>query len=240
MLKEHGKTKNPFPNVDAASGCVLYHYGVREFKYYTVIFGVSRALGALTQYVWDRALGLPLERPKCKSKFIRSLPFFDPILTFSCSIVDGCTRKAHQAVSLCALTSALGGACLLLNFAFGEGRGTHAITSFTSHHQVVALHFWNLLINDNQVQKLWQCVLKNGDRFGLRNTYSLFGFKLCPHRRIPSGLQALIIILGATFQKIRTLYHALPEHCFLLISEENICSPVDPIPLQPFSSLNNI
>lgn len=86
---------------------------------------------------------------------------------------------------MCALTSALGGACLLLNFAFGEGRGTHAITSFTSHHQVDALYFWNLLINDNQVQKLWQCVLKNGDRFGLRNTYSLFGFKLCPHR--PSG-----------------------------------------------------
>ena len=69
VLKEHGKTKNPYPNVDAASGCVLYHYGVREFKYYTVIFGVSRALGALTQYVWDRALGLPLERPKCKSPF---------------------------------------------------------------------------------------------------------------------------------------------------------------------------
>jgi len=67
VLKEHGKTKNPFPNVDAASGCVLYHYGVREFKYYTVIFGVSRALGALTQYVWDRALGLPLERPKSLS-----------------------------------------------------------------------------------------------------------------------------------------------------------------------------
>lgn len=56
----------------------------------------------------------------------------------------------------------------------------------------------------------------------------------------PSGLQALIIILGATVQKIRTLYHASPEHCFLLISEENICSPVDPVPLQPFSSLKNI
>jgi len=64
VLKEHGKTKNPYPNVDAASGCVLYHYGLTEFKYYTVIFGVSRALGALTQLVWARALGLPLERPK--------------------------------------------------------------------------------------------------------------------------------------------------------------------------------
>ncbi|KAF5315976.1 hypothetical protein D9611_004631 [Ephemerocybe angulata] len=67
VLKEHGKTKNPYPNVDATSGCVLYHYGLTEFKYYTVIFGVSRALGCLTQLVWARALGLPLERPKSVS-----------------------------------------------------------------------------------------------------------------------------------------------------------------------------
>ncbi|EIN07497.1 citrate synthase [Punctularia strigosozonata HHB-11173 SS5] len=67
VLKEHGKTKNPYPNVDAASGCVLYHYGLTQFKYYTVIFGVSRALGALTQLVWARAFGLPIERPKSVS-----------------------------------------------------------------------------------------------------------------------------------------------------------------------------
>jgi len=67
VLKEHGKTKNPYPNVDATSGCVLHHYGLTEFKYYTVIFGVSRALGCLTQLVWARALGLPLERPKSYS-----------------------------------------------------------------------------------------------------------------------------------------------------------------------------
>ncbi|KAJ8700236.1 hypothetical protein PTI98_003280 [Pleurotus ostreatus] len=67
VLKEHGKTKNPYPNVDATSGCVLYHYGLTEYKYYTVIFGVSRALGAITQLVWSRALGLPLERPKSLS-----------------------------------------------------------------------------------------------------------------------------------------------------------------------------
>jgi len=67
VLTEHGKTKNPHPNVDATSGCVLYHYGITEFKYYTVIFGVSRALGCMTQYVWDRALGLPIERPKSLS-----------------------------------------------------------------------------------------------------------------------------------------------------------------------------
>ncbi|KAG8902959.1 hypothetical protein FRB99_003897 [Tulasnella sp. 403] len=67
VLREHGKSKNPNPNVDATSGCLLYHYGLTEFKYYTVIFGVSRALGALPQLVWDRALGLPIERPKSLS-----------------------------------------------------------------------------------------------------------------------------------------------------------------------------
>lgn len=35
-----------------------------EQNYYTVLFGVSRALGVLSQLTWDRALGFPLERPK--------------------------------------------------------------------------------------------------------------------------------------------------------------------------------
>lgn len=64
VLTEHGKTKNPWPNVDAHSGCLLVHYGLTEANYYTVLFGVSRAIGALSQLYWDRALGLPLERPK--------------------------------------------------------------------------------------------------------------------------------------------------------------------------------
>jgi citrate synthase len=64
VLTEHGKTANPYPNVDAHSGVLLTHYGLHEMEYYTVLFGVSRAMGALTQVVWDRALGLPLERPK--------------------------------------------------------------------------------------------------------------------------------------------------------------------------------
>ena len=64
ILQEHGKAKNPWPNVDAHSGCLLVHYGVVEFEFYTVLFGVSRAMGVLASLVWDRALGLPLERPK--------------------------------------------------------------------------------------------------------------------------------------------------------------------------------
>jgi citrate synthase len=64
VLTKHGKTKNPWPNVDAHSGVLLYHYGANQFDFYTVFFGVSRALGVLAQLVWDRALGLPIERPK--------------------------------------------------------------------------------------------------------------------------------------------------------------------------------
>ncbi|TPX31305.1 hypothetical protein SmJEL517_g05319 [Synchytrium microbalum] len=64
ILTEHGKTKNPWPNVDAHSGVLLQHYGFVEQDYYTVLFGVSRALGVMTGLIWDRALGLPIERPK--------------------------------------------------------------------------------------------------------------------------------------------------------------------------------
>ncbi len=64
VLTEHGKTKNPWPNVDAHSGVIQWHYGVREWDFYTVLFGVGRALGVLANIVWDRALGFALERPK--------------------------------------------------------------------------------------------------------------------------------------------------------------------------------
>ena len=43
---------------------LLQYYGVSEEGFYTVLFGVSRALGVLAQGVWSRALGLPIERPK--------------------------------------------------------------------------------------------------------------------------------------------------------------------------------
>ena len=64
ILREHGKAKNPWPNVDAHSGCLQWHYGVKEYDYYTVLFGVSRAMGVLVSSIWSRALGFPLERPK--------------------------------------------------------------------------------------------------------------------------------------------------------------------------------
>jgi citrate synthase len=64
VLKEHGKAKDPWPNVDAASGCLLYHFGLIEFEYYTVLFGVSRAMGMCAQLIVSRALGEAIERPK--------------------------------------------------------------------------------------------------------------------------------------------------------------------------------
>ena len=67
VLKEQGKAKNPAPNVDAISGTLQYYYGVREFDFYTVLFGVGRALGVTPNLVWARALGQPIERPKSLS-----------------------------------------------------------------------------------------------------------------------------------------------------------------------------
>ena len=64
ILNETGKVKNPWPNVDAHSGALLVHYGMVEYDFYTVLFGVSRSLGVLASLILDRYLGLPLERPK--------------------------------------------------------------------------------------------------------------------------------------------------------------------------------
>ncbi|HET9055783.1 MAG TPA: citrate (Si)-synthase, eukaryotic [Chitinophagaceae bacterium] len=64
ILQSLGKIKNPWPNVDAHSGALLVHFGLKEYEYYTVLFGVSRALGVLASLCWDRALSFPIERPK--------------------------------------------------------------------------------------------------------------------------------------------------------------------------------
>ncbi|QGY42803.1 citrate (Si)-synthase [Maribellus comscasis] len=63
ILGSIGKIKNPWPNVDAYSGSLLYHYGIKEYTFYTVLFGVSRALGVLASLVNDRIYGMPIERP---------------------------------------------------------------------------------------------------------------------------------------------------------------------------------
>jgi citrate synthase len=64
VLKQLQKVKDPWPNVDAISGSLLYHYGLTEFDYYTVLFAVSRAIGVCSQGVVNRAMGYPIIRPK--------------------------------------------------------------------------------------------------------------------------------------------------------------------------------
>jgi citrate synthase len=64
VLTEHGKAKNPWPNVDAQSGVIQWYYGVTQYEFYTVLFGIGRALGCLANITWDRALGYGIERPK--------------------------------------------------------------------------------------------------------------------------------------------------------------------------------
>jgi citrate synthase len=64
ILLEQGKAKNPWPNVDAQSGVIQWYYGLKEYEFYTVLFGIGRALGVVSNIIWDRALGYPIERPK--------------------------------------------------------------------------------------------------------------------------------------------------------------------------------
>jgi len=74
ILEKQGKAKNPWPNVDAHSGVLQVYYGVKEYDFYTVLFGVSRAMGITSQLVWDRALGYAIERPKSITrKMLRDL-----------------------------------------------------------------------------------------------------------------------------------------------------------------------
>ncbi len=83
VLKEYSEERvkagknpiaNPWPNVDAGSGALLNHYGLTEFSYYTVLFSVSRAMGMLSQLIWNRAVGTAITRPKSVgSKFINTL-----------------------------------------------------------------------------------------------------------------------------------------------------------------------
>ncbi|MBC8319603.1 MAG: citrate (Si)-synthase [Bacteroidetes bacterium] len=64
ILLEQGKAKNPWPNLDAQSGVIQWHYGLTDYDYYTVLFSIGRAIGVLSNIIWDRALGYPIERPK--------------------------------------------------------------------------------------------------------------------------------------------------------------------------------
>ena len=55
-LGGRAQVKNPWPNVDAHSGVLLQYYGIKEENFYTVLFGVSRAIGVLSQVTAARSL----------------------------------------------------------------------------------------------------------------------------------------------------------------------------------------
>jgi len=64
LLEATGKVQNPWPNVDAVSGCLLQHYKFTNQQFYTMLFGMGRSLGVLSSLTWSRIFGLPIERPK--------------------------------------------------------------------------------------------------------------------------------------------------------------------------------
>lgn len=69
VLKENPKISNPYPNVDAASGIALTASGFGYPEYFTILFGVSRAVGIAVQIVYERleargGKGTPIVRPK--------------------------------------------------------------------------------------------------------------------------------------------------------------------------------
>jgi citrate synthase len=67
-LQKRGKVSNPYPNVDAVSGCLLSACGLTDENYYTVLFGLARCVGIAAQIVWERTearggKGIPIVRP---------------------------------------------------------------------------------------------------------------------------------------------------------------------------------
>jgi hypothetical protein len=54
LLRERVRgMKNPHPNGDALNGCILYAYGIQS-DFLLSFFGCSRAMGFMTQNIWDR------------------------------------------------------------------------------------------------------------------------------------------------------------------------------------------
>lgn len=69
VLKENSKVADPYPNVDAMSGTLLTAAGFPYPEYFTLLFGLSRAVGIALQIVYERleardGKGTPIVRPK--------------------------------------------------------------------------------------------------------------------------------------------------------------------------------
>jgi citrate synthase len=72
ILSTIKKIQNPWPNVDAHSGALLIHYGIKQYDFFTVLFGVSRSLGVLAQLTISRAkqISSQWKRPIKKDKVV--------------------------------------------------------------------------------------------------------------------------------------------------------------------------
>ncbi|MCB0316269.1 MAG: citrate (Si)-synthase, partial [Calditrichaeota bacterium] len=64
LLKKQGKAKNPYPNIDGISGALLYHFGITDLQFYTVMFSTAQVLGICAQLISTRAIGTSIFRPK--------------------------------------------------------------------------------------------------------------------------------------------------------------------------------
>ncbi len=68
-LKKEAKIANPYPNIDAISGTVLAASGFDYPEYFTVLFGLARAIGIAIQIIYERCearggKGTPIVRPR--------------------------------------------------------------------------------------------------------------------------------------------------------------------------------
>ncbi len=64
LLMATGKVSNPWPNVDGISGAIMQHYGLKDYRWLTVLFAACMSLGLLAQMVVSRAMGEPIVHPK--------------------------------------------------------------------------------------------------------------------------------------------------------------------------------
>jgi len=68
ILKENQAISDPYPNVDAITGSMLFAAGFSYPQYFTILFGLSRMVGIAIQIVYERleargGKGTPLVRP---------------------------------------------------------------------------------------------------------------------------------------------------------------------------------
>lgn len=68
VLQENPKISNPYPNVDAITGTMLFAAGFSRPEYFTILFGMSRSVGIAIQILYERleargGKGTPIVRP---------------------------------------------------------------------------------------------------------------------------------------------------------------------------------